>query len=157
MQTSNKINAFRSDYYFLSNFYECPVTYEGITYQNNEAAFQAQKCKEYEDRKMFSTLNASEAKRLGRRVHLRSDWEQIKIKIMKEVVTAKFKQHPELMEKLIETYPAYLEEGNTWGDKIWGTVDGKGANNLGKILMETREELMNQERQYDLSNDELEK
>ena len=23
----------------------------------------------------------------------------------------------------------------TWGDRIWGTVDGKGANNLGIILM----------------------
>ena len=41
---STRINAFRNEYYFLSNFYEIPVTYQGITYQNNEAAFQAQKC-----------------------------------------------------------------------------------------------------------------
>ncbi len=37
------IRKFREDYYFLSNFYKCKVTYNGITYQNSEAAFQAQK------------------------------------------------------------------------------------------------------------------
>ena len=42
MQTT--INSFRGDYFFLSNFYECPVTYQDITYPNNETAFQAQKC-----------------------------------------------------------------------------------------------------------------
>ena len=38
-----KINSFRKEFYYLSNFYETPVTYNGLTYQNNEAAFQAQK------------------------------------------------------------------------------------------------------------------
>ena len=42
---------------------------------------------------------------------------------------------------MIETGDEYLEEGNTWGDRIWGTVNGKGQNNLGKILMRVREEL----------------
>lgn len=37
------IKEFRGKYYFLSNFYEAPITYEGITYQNNEAAFQSAK------------------------------------------------------------------------------------------------------------------
>ena len=37
------IQEFVGEYYFLSNYYETPVTYKGITYQNNEAAFQAQK------------------------------------------------------------------------------------------------------------------
>ena len=35
------INRFVDEYYFLSNFYECPVEYNGIVYGNNEAAFQA--------------------------------------------------------------------------------------------------------------------
>ena len=37
------IDSFRGKYFFLSNFYGSPVLYDGITYQNNEAAFQAQK------------------------------------------------------------------------------------------------------------------
>ena len=64
---------------------------------------------------------------------------------MKEIVRAKFEQHPELTEKLLATGDTYLEEGNTWGDRIWGTVNGQGANNLGRILMEVREELKEKE------------
>ena len=37
------INQFKEKYRFLSNFYPCPITYEGFTYPNVEAAFQAQK------------------------------------------------------------------------------------------------------------------
>ena len=133
------INAFRNEYFFLSNFYEAPITYYGITYKNNEAAFQAQKCKSRDEQMRFANLSPAEAKKLGRRVELRKDWEDIKISIMREIVSAKFNQNPDLSKKLIETGDEYLEEGNDWGDRIWGTVDGKGANNLGRILMEERE------------------
>lgn len=135
------INEFRNDNYFLSNFYECPVTYNGLTYKNNESAFQAQKCINPKDREQFTTLNSSEAKKLGRRVVLRKDWEDIKVQVMKEIVTAKFEQNEDLQQKLLDTGDAYLEEGNTWGDRVWGTVNGAGANNLGKILMEVRENI----------------
>ena len=135
------INEFRNDNYFLSNFYECPVTYDGLTYRNNESAFQAQKCINPKGREQFTTLNSSEAKKLGRRVLLRKDWEDIKVQVMKEIVTAKFEQNVDLQQKLLDTGDAYLEEGNTWGDRVWGTVNGAGANNLGKILMEVRENI----------------
>ena len=135
------INEFRNDNYFLSNFYECPVTYDGLTYRNNESAFQAQKCINSKDREQFTTLNSSEAKKLGRRVVLRKDWENIKVQVMKEIVTAKFEQNEDLQQKLLDTGDAYLEEGNTWGDRVWATVNGAGANNLGKILMEVRENI----------------
>ena len=137
----NKINSFRDEYYFLSNFYECSVTYNGLTYKNNEAAFQAQKCINLKDREKFCDLRASESKKLGRRVVLRKDWEDIKIKVMTDIVKAKFEQNEDLQKKLLATEDAYLEEGNTCGDRIWGTVNGVGANNLGEILMNVRKEL----------------
>lgn len=137
----NKINSFRDEYYFLSNFYECSVTYNGLTYKNNEAAFQAQKCINLKDREKFCNLRASESKKLGRRVVLRKDWEDIKIKVMTDIVKAKFEQNEDLQKKLLATEDAYLEEENTWGDRIWGTVNGVGANNLGRILMNVRKEL----------------
>lgn len=136
-----KIGSFKEEYYFLSNFYDAPVTYNRITYKNNEAAFQAQKVLTDEERMAFSSLNATEAKKLGRKVSLRYDWEAVKVQVMKDIVYAKFSQNEELCDKLIATGDAYLEEGNDWGDRIWGTVDGKGANILGKILMEVREKL----------------
>ena len=76
------IKSFRDKHYFLSNFYPSPVKYEGITYQNSEAAFQAAKCVDPADRIKFANLNPSEAKRLGRRVKLRKDWEDVKVEVM---------------------------------------------------------------------------
>ena len=137
----NEIKSFRGKYKYLSNFYEAPVTYNGLTYQNSEAAFQAQKCTSEEEKKPFTAMNPSEAKRAGRRVKLRSDWEDVKVDEMRNIVRAKFSQNPELAEKLIQTGNVYLEEGNTWGDRTWGTVNGSGQNLLGKILMETRDKL----------------
>ena len=134
------INSFKGKYYFLSNFYSAPVTYDGLTFQNNEAAFQAAKCIKPELRKQFVNLNPSEAKRSGRRVKRRSDWEQVKVQIMKEICKAKFDQNEALRQQLIATGKETLEEGNTWGDRIWGTVNGVGQNHLGKILMEIRKE-----------------
>ena len=133
-----KINSFRVVYFFLSNFYEAPVTYEGLTYQSSEAAFQAQKCADPKDREVFTAMNPSEAKKAGHTVTLRKDWEDVKISVMTGIVRAKFEQNPVLAERLIATKDAYLEEGNDWGDRVWGTVDGEGANNLGIILMDTR-------------------
>lgn len=136
-----KVSSFRDEYFFLSNFYELPVTYEGLTYQNNEAAFQAQKCADPKEREAFINMNPSEAKRAGRRVQLRKDWEQIKVSVMAGIVRAKFEQNSDLADKLLATGDAYLEEGNDWGDRIWGTVNGQGANCLGIILMDTREQI----------------
>ena len=138
------INEFRGKYYFLSNFFEIPVTWDGVTYQNNEAAFQSAKVLDKSVREKFSTLDPSSAKRKGRNVQLRHDWEQVKYDIMYEICRAKFSQNEELKTKLLETEDQHLEEGNTWGDMIWGTVNGKGQNHLGKILMRVREELKNE-------------
>lgn len=134
------IDSFRGDYAFLSNFYLCPIAYKGKNYLCAEAAFQAQKCPERADE--FTTLTAPKAKRLGRQVTITvDDWDAQRVSIMGEVVWEKFAGNPTLAEKLLETGDAQLEEGNTWGDVFWGTVDGEGENNLGKILMEVRQKL----------------
>lgn len=136
------INSFTGDYYFLSNFYMAPVSYNGWDYTNNEAAFQAQKTKNRRLRfQLFSKASPSEAKAAGRKIDLRSDWEEVKDKVMYEIVLAKFTQNPDLKEKLLATGDEHLEEGNTWGDTTWGTVNGIGENRLGKILMKVRKEL----------------
>ena len=138
---NRSITFFRDDYFFLSNFYEVPITYNGITYRSSEAAFQSMKAKDESLRKDFANLTPNESKKLGRKVNLREDWEDVKVDIMYEIVKQKFIQNPDLKDKLIATGNAYLEEGNTWGDKVWGTVNGEGFNHLGFILMKIREEL----------------
>ena len=135
------INSFRNKYFFLSNFYEAPIIFDDVRYRNNEAAFQAQKCIDPEDRKKFSELDPSTAKKMGRKIKLRSDWEDVKVDLMQKIVFAKFTQHPNLTIELLNTKDEELVEGNDWGDKIWGQVNGEGQNLLGKILMKVRDEI----------------
>lgn len=137
------IDKFNGKYDFLSNFYVAPVTYNGLTFQSNEAAFQAQKTLNEGQRRKFTRMAPNKAKAKGRNVILRSDWEQIKNKIMYEVCYAKFTQNPELKEKLLATGDEELVEGNTWHDTYWGVCNRRGKNKLGKILMRVREELSN--------------
>ena len=135
----NIINAFRKEYFFLSNFYKCNVTYNGVTFNSSEAAFQAQKCPARA--REFSKLDASDAKAMGRYVTLRRDWESVKDKTMYEIVKAKFTQNETLKERLLATGNSKLVEGNDWNDKYWGVCNGYGKNMLGKILMRIRTEL----------------
>ncbi len=136
------IKTFKNEYFFLSNFYPAEFTYNGISFKNSEAAFHAQKCKGTEMK--FSQLTPSEAKRMGRHVKLRKDWEQVKDGIMLDIVREKFRQNLHLKQKLLSTGTQELIEGNTWNDTYWGVCNGRGRNQLGKILMKVREEFQNE-------------
>ena len=90
---------FRGKFFFLSNFYYAPITYRGQRYANNEAAFQAQKTRNLRKQKEFTIENLQHpgnAKRLGRHLQLREDWEEIKLEQMYNICMAKFFQHPDL-------------------------------------------------------------
>lgn len=132
------INLFRGEYAFLSNMYECKIVLGDVSYSCAEAAFQAVKLSDKSQRKMFSGLSGSTAKALGRRVQLRPDWNNIRVDVMRWIISEKFKQNPALKQKLLQTGSEDLVEGNTWNDTFWGVCNGKGHNWLGKILMEER-------------------
>lgn len=150
------IDIFDGEHAYLSNFYKCNVSYNGLDYKHTEGAFQAQKSLNEQERKIIANMvNPGEAKRAaGRRgfVKLRPDWEEIKDQIMDEVLIAKFTQNPDLKDKLLSTGDAILIEGNTWHDNYWGncTCDRckhiTGRNQLGLTLMAIREELREEER-----------
>ena len=137
------IASFENEYEFLSNFYECAVTFEGLIYGSSEAAFQAQKTSEHTDRRIFTMLKPGEAKRAGYKAKLRPDWEEVKVSVMNEILRAKFTQNPDLSDKLLATKQALLVEGNDWEDTFWGfDVNlGYGRNMLGQLLMKIRAEL----------------
>lgn len=142
------INLFSEKNAFLSNFAPCKVSYAGVQFTSVEAAYQAAKCKKWDDTLKFKFLTAAEAKKLGRRVEMRPDWDDIRnyrLIVMEELLREKFSdKNPELKQKLIDTYDAELIEGNTWNDTFWGVCAGVGENHLGKLLMKIREELISQ-------------
>jgi hypothetical protein len=141
------IEQFRGSNYFLSNFYDSAVYFEGLWYLNNESAFQSAKLNDVEKRKQFCQLSPNEAKRLGRRVKLRSDWEQIKDSVMESIIRSKFMVNESLQQKLIATKDECLIEGNEWHDNYWGNCNcprcqsHNGLNMLGRILMKIRDEI----------------
>jgi ribA/ribD-fused uncharacterized protein len=144
------IRRFTKQYVFLSNFYKMPeprLEYEGLVYPTVEHAFQAAKTHDPLDRAMIRNASfARDAKKLGRHVPLRLDWETVKQDIMLQLLRIKFdpKTFPTLAQRLTDTAPQQLVEGNTWGDTEWG-VDlrtSKGENHLGKLLMQVRDELL---------------
>lgn len=144
MSAKKSIDSFYGKYAFLCNFHECPkgVLFDGMMFPTSEHAFAAAKTTSHEQRQMI--CNASSpgvAKRLGRQVDLRHDWEEIKTEVMKQIVMNKFSRDKHLRLALLQTGDMELIEGNTWGDTIWGKVNGRGQNRLGKILMEVRTEL----------------
>lgn len=141
------INKFDGKYAFLSNFAESKISFEGITYPTVEHAFQAAKTLDEEERLYISSLaTPGAAKKAGRKVCLRPDWEQVKYSVMEECVRKKF-SIPELRDKLIATGDEELVEGTYWHDNIWGNCYCpkcsaiEGQNNLGKILMKVRKEI----------------
>lgn len=125
---------------FLSNFYENRVRYEGLWYRNAESAYQAAKCINKIDRVKFQRLTGAQAKALGKTVKLRDDWDEVKVKIMYDILSAKFEATEILRIWLVETGDEEIIEENSWGDTFWGVCNGKGKNQLGKLLMGIREE-----------------
>lgn len=134
------ISEFRKRYFFLSNFYHAPIYHDGIRFTHNEHAFQASKTFSRKTRIAISKIaECHAAKAFGRSIDpLRPDWEEIKEEVMFQICLTKFVSHPELRKRLINTGNAILKEGNNWGDKYWGVVEGKGRNALGMILMKIR-------------------
>lgn len=133
------INGFTGEHRFLSNFWIAPITVGGRRWASSEHCYQAAKSLRPVDWDLISSQRtAGGAKRAGRRVSIREDWDTIKLEVMEEIVRAKFDQHVDLRNKLLETGSAMLVEQNTWGDTFWGMCGNTGHNHLGKILMKIR-------------------
>jgi predicted NAD-dependent protein-ADP-ribosyltransferase YbiA (DUF1768 family) len=73
-----EIKGFNAKYRFLSNFYPSNVTLDGLEYATVEAAYQAAKTDNAVDRRRIREADKpAEAKRLGQKVKLRSDWGEL--------------------------------------------------------------------------------
>lgn len=130
------IRGFSGEYRFLSNFYPAEVPMWGNVFPTSEHAYTFFKSPNTSFRlDVLRVKKPGLVKKLGRCVDLAPDWGEKKFKVMLTVVLRKFMHNEELRERLLATGLAYLEEMNTWDDRIWGVCDGEGQNHLGKILM----------------------
>jgi ribA/ribD-fused uncharacterized protein len=123
-----------------------PLQYQELTFHTVENFYQAMKTKDLKDRKRISQLNPYQAKKAGRKLRLREDWESIKEKVMLYALRHKFTKTPKWKNKLLQT-PGDIIENNNWHDLFWGKCvcsrhRGKGKNKLGILLMQIRAELL---------------
>jgi len=134
------VKGFLHKYRYLSNFHLADVYFEGIKYQSTEHAYQAAKTLDTSTRSiLFLNVTAAQAKKNGKILtNIRTDWHHIKYDVMSVIVFDKFYRHPDLRADLLSTGRRHLEETNSWNDRFWGVCNGKGDNNLGKILMGIR-------------------
>lgn len=164
------ITAFREEHAFLGSFYPSPVRpvehywrlyrpvrdpltgerVDLLTYPTAEHAFHAGKALTDDDRvRVRDAPTPGAAKRLGRQLVLRPNWEVVKAEVMYHVVRTKFAPGTYLAELLLATRDAWLVEGNWWHDQYWGdchcntrrACHRPGVNMLGQILTHVRTEL----------------
>jgi ribA/ribD-fused uncharacterized protein len=152
MHKDSIIAGFFGIFRFLSNFFilENGVYLDDVYYPSVEHAFQA--CKwPHDQREQFLGVTAGKAKRLGKMApNFNSNkWDKQKVALMVGLCRQKFENNPKLKEMLLMTNGCHLEERNNWHDIFWGTdIDGKGENQLGKILMNIRHDLITKKEMF---------
>lgn len=133
-----------SHYAWMSNMSEHPVLMKGIFFQTAEHAYMWHKTNNEADKaRIAGASTPEEAKKIGRTVTLREDWETVKRDVMKDVLRAKLIANPDLRIKLMITGNSPIFELTRWHDKVWGicscqNCNFKGKNLLGKLWMELR-------------------
>ena len=132
---------FRGELFFLSNLFGTKIQINELIFENAESAFQS--FKDLKRQREFEKIDGVTAKKLGKKVNLRNDWTEIKKEIMELVLREKFSNEV-LKQKLIATGNTELIETNHWGDYFWGVCNGRGKNELGKLLMKLRKEFQNE-------------
>lgn len=129
-------------YGFLSNFYPSTIYIDKKPFATVEHAYQAHKTIDESSRELIRKAKTpQDAKKLGRCVQLRPDWEEVKLPLMRAYLKQKF-ENPFLLHLLIDTGTAQLVHNNSWNDRYWGVCKGVGQNWLGRLLMEIREDLI---------------
>lgn len=125
----------------LSNFAPVRILFEGDWYPSVEHAYQAAKTIDPVQReRVRRAITPGLSKRFGSTVTIRSNWNDIRVGVMRQLLVQKFDQ-PEYREILLATGPDILVHEAPW-DSFWGSGrDNKGTNILGKLLMSIREEL----------------
>lgn len=145
-ETKDSVYFFISAFDPLGNFSSHAVEVWGQIFPTVEHAFQWKKFdgsnQEWAD-KVLMARSAWLARKLGREgPKMRSDWHEARIEAMTEIIRAKFAQHEDAKKILLKTANKKIIE-NSPIDDYWGCgSDGKGENNMGKILMQVRDEIV---------------
>ena len=135
---------------WFSNFikFDRPMAYQGMLFRTPEHFYQAMKSRDIGYRQRVANVGTpGQAKRLGKKVKLRPDWNSIKLDVMRYALKYKFKADTPQGKKLI-AFGGPIIEWNLWHDNFWGKCTcpkcesaKPSLNHLGNLLMEIKNEL----------------
>ena len=141
------IGFYPREFYCLDNFSSFKVEHDGYLYASLEEAYQTLGFVESDPEiaeKIKNSHSAHEAQKIAyaNRDKRQENWDEIKVSIMEELLREKLNQNPYVEKKLLETKD-YLIVEDSPKDSFWGWgEDRKGENNLGKLWMKLREEIL---------------
>jgi len=145
LDNERQVFFYEQDHYYLSNFSAFNLDWHGETFSTSEHAYQFTKFSgepEVQDliRKARSAHDAFKLAEQHRALR-RTDWDDIKVRVMRGIVSQKAAQHEYVRRKLLQTGDRELIE-NSWRDPYWGWGENRdGLNMLGKVWMEVRAEI----------------
>lgn len=128
------IDSFSGIHYYLSNTYEVTFTVWGLTFRSAEAAYKSSKTNNIAERYIFQYLSPKEAVTKGLLLRKSLDFDEVKEDLMYEILYSKFSQNEVLLSKLLDTGARQLADENEYKDCV----------DVGKVLMQVREELKTQ-------------
>lgn len=145
IDVSNPVLFYERKYYPFSNFSAFAVWYRGILHMTSEHAYQASKFLDVSlQMEVIRARSAHDAKEIANmhRDKRRPDWYEVRVPIMKKVCRLKLEQHTVIQTLLRESGTRLIIEDSPF-DSFWGWgKDRQGENQLGKIWMELRDELV---------------
>jgi ribA/ribD-fused uncharacterized protein len=126
---------------FLSSSFVAEIEIKNLgVFKTVESAYQAMKNPSNAEyvKKIQLCESPKELKNIGKTTQLRNDWLEKREEIMYSIVKAKFEQHPELLQRLLDTclgpIVAYSTLTTFWKDRQ--------RNRLGKLLQKVRNEFL---------------
>ena len=144
LDTEKQIFFYEQEFYIFSNLSSFALEWKGEIWMTSEHVYHSEK---FDDENILNKLkqsrSAHDALKIANEYKAvrRKDWDDVKLKIMKEILHEKVVQHPYVKKKLLESGDSELIE-NSWRDDFWGWGPNKDGNNhLGKLWMEVRDEV----------------
>lgn len=132
-------------YDVFSNFSALAVEFEGALYPTAEHAYQAAKCTDPAGKQAIlrakSPAEAKDIANLAYQAAKHPQWDQIKVGVLENILRAKLAQHDTVRQALMRSGKEDIGEASP-DDMFWGYGDGQGQNQLGKLWMKLRSELV---------------
>lgn len=147
MDENNIAGFFLEGYYIFDNFAPFQVMWRNKQYPTAEHAYQAAHFIDTNPllaEKVSLTTSPRGAKDFANlnNAHDDPNWKEKRLSIMEEIVRCKVEQHAYVKDILIETGDKNIVEMNN-DDAFWGWgEDHNGENQLGKIWMKVRSEII---------------